>query len=426
MKNALQSMKKMTFTAMVLTVMSPVYAQTKSSEIESLRNEVEDLKATLQNYVQDGQIKTSEVVTKIEAPSKSAPKLNILKSGTDVSLYGMVRADATYQAAGADGMFNNINSVPLENTPEAAKQQDRFKSSPSVTRIGLDFKTPTTKGDIGGKIEMDFVGGATRDQFRIRHAYLTYDKWVIGQAWSTFVSPIEFMPETVDPLGHVGGALMRTPLVRYSDVLSTNTSYAVSIEDQKYLAHTDPDHKIRLPALVGRINHQYADGAGLVSARTFMAEKKISTDKNMAWGVGLGTKYQITPKTVFKGDYYHVKGDGRYVLWSNNGYAIDDNKKMHSNEFDAVTVGLTHQFTPQFRSTLGYGYMLAKDDNAFARLNHNNPTQNKKAWQGWISAMYSPYKSLTFGAEYVYGERKTFDERTGEDNRVNIMASFNF
>ncbi|MGA4923188.1 DcaP family trimeric outer membrane transporter, partial [Bacillus subtilis] len=89
--------------------------------------------------------------------------------------------------------------------------ENRFKSTPSVTRIGLDFKTPTEIGAVGGKIEMDFVGGANRDQFRIRHAYLTFDKWLIGQAWSTFVSPIEFMPETVDALGYVGGALLRTP-----------------------------------------------------------------------------------------------------------------------------------------------------------------------------------------------------------------------
>ena len=34
---------------------------------------------------------------------------------------------------------------------------------------------------------MDFFG-ALRDQFRIRHAYLTFDKWLIGQTWSTFIA----------------------------------------------------------------------------------------------------------------------------------------------------------------------------------------------------------------------------------------------
>ena len=88
----------------------------------------------------------------------------------------MIRLDATYQSAGSDTMFNNINVVPIENTPEARQHENRFKSTPSVTRIGLDFKTPTEIGAVGGNIEMDFVGGATRDQFRIRHAYLTFDK----------------------------------------------------------------------------------------------------------------------------------------------------------------------------------------------------------------------------------------------------------
>ncbi len=143
-------------------------------------------------------------------------------------------------------------------------------------------------------------------------------------------------------------------------------------------------------------------------------------------GVGLGGKYQITPDTLLKADYYHVKGDGRFLLWSNSGYAIDDQNNMHSNEFDTVSLGITHQFTPQIRSTLGYGYMKAKDDNRFAELQRTSTTQNKQLWQGWVNALYNPYKPITLGIEYVYGERETFDNRNGIDNRFNMIASYDF
>ena len=96
----------------------------------------------------------------------------------------------------------------------------------------------------------------------------------------------------------------------------------------------------------------------------------------------MGGKYQITPDTLLKADYYHVKGDGRFLLWTNSGYAIDDQNNMHSNEFDTVSLGITHQFTPQIRSTLAYGYMKAKDDNRFAELQRNSTTQNKRALAG--------------------------------------------
>ncbi|EXB48802.1 DcaP family trimeric outer membrane transporter [Acinetobacter sp. 1000160] len=412
----------------VVTVISPVYAATDQAEIAQLRQEVQELRAMLQQYVQQKapvQPANPVVVTASpQATETSAPKLNLSKGGAEVNLYGYIRADASYQAKGASTMYNNISGVPLEHTAEETQQKDRLHSTVNVTRLGLNFKTPSVAGEVGGKLEMDFFGGATRDQFRIRHAYITLDQWLIGQTWSTFIAP-EYYPETVDAGTFVGGALQRSPMLRYSDKLSANTSFAVAIEDPKYTATSDPDNEMRMPALVGRLNHKFDNGS-LLSGRTFMAEKKTSTDKQWAWGVGLGGKYQLSPQTFLKADYYHVKGDGRFLLWANNSYVIDDQNNIQSNEFDTISAGITHQFNSQLRSTLGYGYMKAKDDNRFAEIQKNNLTQNKELWQGWINAMYNPYKPITLGVEYVYGERETFDGRNGIDNRVNMMATYDF
>lgn len=412
----------------VITVMSPVYAATDQAEIAQLRQEVQQLRAMLQQYVQQKAPVQSAapvaVTASPQATETTAPKLNLSKGGAEVNLYGYIRADASYQAKGASTMYNNISGVPLEHTAEEAQQKDRLHSTVNVTRLGLNFKTPSVAGEVGGKLEMDFFGGATRDQFRIRHAYITLDQWLIGQTWSTFIAP-EYYPETVDAGTFVGGALQRSPMLRYSDKLSANTSFAVAIEDPKYTTTSDPDNEMRMPALVGRLNHKFDNGS-LLSGRTFMAEKKTSTDKQWAWGVGLGGKYQLSPQTFLKADYYHVKGDGRFLLWANNSYVIDDQNNIQSNEFDTISAGITHQFNSQLRSTLGYGYMKAKDDNRFAEIQKNNLTQNKELWQGWINAMYNPYKPITLGVEYVYGERETFDGRNGIDNRVNMMATYDF
>lgn len=412
----------------VITMMSPVYAATDQAEIAQLRQEVQELRAMLQQYVQQkAPVQSATPVAVTASPQvmeTTAPKLNLSKGGAEVNLYGYIRADASYQAKGASTMYNNISGVPLEHTAEEAQQKDRLHSTVNVTRLGLNFKTPSVAGEVGGKLEMDFFGGATRDQFRIRHAYITLDQWLIGQTWSTFIAP-EYYPETVDAGTFVGGALQRSPMLRYSDKLSANTSFAVAIEDPKYTATSDPDNEMRMPALVGRLNHKFDNGS-LLSGRTFMAEKKTGTDKEWAWGVGLGGKYQLSPQTLLKADYYHVKGDGRFLLWANNSYVIDDQNNIQSNEFDTISAGITHQFNSQLRSTLGYGYMKAKDDNRFAEIQKSNLTQNKELWQGWINAMYNPYKPITLGVEYVYGERETFDGRNGIDNRVNMMASYDF
>ncbi|WP_332605387.1 DcaP family trimeric outer membrane transporter [Acinetobacter sp. ESBL14] len=428
MKKFILTVQKSILATAVLTAMSSAYSGTESAEIAQLRQEVQELRAMLQQYVKQPTPTPSNpqvaVAVVPQATETQVPKLNISKGGAEVNLYGYLRADASYQAKGASTMYNNISGVPLEHTAEEAQQKDRLHSTVNVTRLGLNFKTPTAAGDVGGKLEMDFFGGSTRDQFRIRHAYLTFDKWLIGQTWSTFIAP-EYYPETIDAGTYVGGALQRSPLVRYSDNLSANTSFAVAIEDPKYTATSDPDNEMRLPALVGRLNHKFENGS-LLSGRTFMAEKKTSNDEEWAWGVGLGGKYQLTPQTFLKADYYHVKGDGRFLLWTNNSYVIDDKNHIQSNEFDTISAGLTHQFNSQLRSTLGYGYMKAKDDNTFAQIQKTNLTQNKELWQGWINAMYNPYKPITLGVEYVYGERETFEGRKGIDNRFNMMASYDF
>ncbi len=217
----------------VTLLMSSAFAGQVNPEIEQLRQEVNELRAMLQADIQTQKSLTQEKVEQVAPVATQAPQSIqqvLTKSGTEFNLYGYIRADASYQIKGASTMYNNISGVPLEHTPEESAQRDQLHSTVYVTRFGLNFKTPTTAGDVGGKLEMDFFGAATRDQFRIRHAYLTFDKWLIGQTWSTFIAP-EYYPETIDAGTFVGSALLRSPMVRYSDNLTANTSFAVSVED---------------------------------------------------------------------------------------------------------------------------------------------------------------------------------------------------
>lgn len=378
------------------------HSYSEESSTDELRKEILSLREEVQN---------------IRAKSKT-------ENDSKIDFYGFIRSDATYQASGAATMYNNISAVPLENTPEANKQKDQLHTTVSATRVGINFKTGSSIGEIKAKLETDFFGGSTRDQFRIRHAYISIDKWLIGQTWSNFVAP-ENMPETLDPAAYVGGSLLRVPLVNYSDKITDKTGFVLSIEDPKYSTYSDPDNEMRVPAFVGRLNHKFDNGS-LISGRSFLAEKKTSHDELLSWGVGFGGKYQIDASTNLKLDYYHVNGDGRFVSWSNSGYVIDDQNKMHANQFNSISLGATHYFTPKLRGTLGYGIMKAKDDSTFARLKYDDTTQNKELWQGWLNTIYSPVKSVNLGIEYVYGERETFENLKGVDNRFNMMMSYDF
>lgn len=395
------------------------------TEVEQLRNEVKQLREMIeqQQQVQNKQIvalennvKTAQVVSQAKDQSFARTK-----AGAEVTLYGNIRADLLYQSEGgsADRLYNQINSVPLKGHNESS---DQLKSTLAATRLGLDFKTADK--DISGKIEVDFLGA--NDGLRIRHAYFNYGQWLIGQTWSNFAVP-DYMPETIDALGYVGGAVKRDAQIRFTHKFNAETQLVTALEDSK-----DALSNMRIPVLSTRLNQSFADRAGALSLRGMVSEKRTVADNELAWGVGLGAKYDISAKTTLKADYYHVKGDSSLVSWTNQGFAIDANKNiMALNQFDSITVGVTQQFNSQWRGTLGYGYMKADENQDYIRY-LNDPTKaNKTLWQAWTNVFYSPKKPLSFGLEYVYGERKAFvaapnGQDTGEDNRFNAVAMYNF
>lgn len=425
--------------SVAILMMNTTQAATEQEQIQQLRDEVKELRALLEQYVPQSKQKTTSPVSgsaqvlaaQPTTPSSDTNKKSPLSfqtaSGADVKLYGFLRGDASYQAQGGDGIFNRINKVDLENNE---KNSDRFYSTATVTRLGLDFKAPVQGADVGGKLEVDFRGGTNNDTIRIRHAYLTYNDWLFGQTTSTFLAT-DLQPEMLDFNSPLGIGTYRTPMVRYSGSLNPVTSYAIALEKG-----SDDN---RAPALSSKIKYDFAEGKGTTSARALLTEvrSKEAFDKDyhqlsanesdLGWGIALGAKYKFTDSLQAMLDYSHVKGDSKFLLYTNNAFNVNPtNYDLNLNEFDAVTVGTTYQITPKVRSTLAYGAMFAKDNNAFAQQALLDTAQNKTLQQGWLNVMFSPVTPITFGLEYIYGERKTFNGQKGKDNRVGAMARYNF
>ncbi|QSQ96239.1 MULTISPECIES: DcaP family trimeric outer membrane transporter [Acinetobacter] len=429
-------MKTMMIKPLVIAVgltMSVMANAQSSQEVEQLRQEVQQLKALVHQYAQQNQTVQANLNqlanTTVQPPvaqkaSTEKRGLGMTLGNAEFNLYGNVRMDGSYQVEGSsrDLPYNHINAVALEGNNESS---DRLRSTLSATRLGLDFKSPVGDQDVKGKIEVDFLGGSNFDNLRIRHAYLNYGNWLIGQTWSNFAVP-DYMPETVDALAYAGGAVKRTPQVRYIAKFSPQTNLVVAAEDPKDNSITQ-----RLPALTARLNHQFADNMS-VSARAMGHEKRINSDEEMAWGVGLGAKYDVTPSTTLKADYYHVKGDSSFVSFANTG-TIQGANGLEQSEFDSITVGLTQKFNEKLRGTVGYGYMSFDQDADYlaATPADKRTGVNKDLWQAWANVFYSPIKPVSLGLEYVYGEREAVvpaanGSKTGEDNRINMVAIYNF
>ncbi|MGE8529623.1 MAG: DcaP family trimeric outer membrane transporter, partial [Acinetobacter guillouiae] len=216
----------------------------------------------------------------------------------------------------------------------------------------------------------------------------------------------------------------RIPQVRYTYNLAPTTKLLVAAEEGNSAGATGTAVKYSLPVLTGKITQSYADGNGNASARVLVENYKDNNagkDKT-GWGVALGTDFKVIEPLKLFADASYVVGNSNYLYGSNNAYAVV-NGDIEQNEFTALQVGGTYKILPNLRSTLAYGALFADNGTDFAKANQ---TANEKIQQAWLNVIYSPAKPIDLGIEYINGKRETFAGQSYKDNRVGLMAKYNF
>ncbi|TCB50429.1 DcaP-like protein [Acinetobacter sp. ANC 4779] len=408
--------------AVTAVMVSTAHAgKTEQQQIQELRQEVETLKSLMQQQHQVQQQQQTQIEqvkaqpVQLAAAPAAKPELTTgfkTKAGSSVNLYGFIRGDANYIIEGADNDFNSVHT-------STGTTKDKLRATAKTTRIGLDFNTPVGDAQVGGKVEVDFASAT--ENLRIRHAYLTYNNWLFGQTTSNFLS--NHAPEMIDFNTNIGGGTARMPQVRYSLKLAPATQLLISAEKGDSSA---TDIKYSLPNLTAKLTQGFAEGKGSVSARALVENYKSTAadEKQTAWGIAAGVNYQITDPLKVSADVSHVVGNSNYLYGSNSAYVVDPvNNSVEQNEFNAVQVGATYKISPKLRSTLAYGAHFADDGTDYARL---NTAANEEVQQAWINFIYSPVKPIDLGIEYLNGKRDTFAGQSFKDNRVGLMAKYNF
>jgi len=193
-----------------------------------------------------------------------------------------------------------------------AEDASQFRIFANETR----FNTKYTHGDVMAFIEMDFYGGGGNEKIsnssnpRLRHAFIKYDQWLIGQTWSTFMNT-SAIPESADfAAAAVGLVFNRQGQIRY-----TNGGLQLSVENPETwgsdtnggVASTAND---KVPDFVARYNFKGDWGNVSVGAVLQQVDSEVSNET----GIGYSVAGRI--KTVGKDDFrfqLHGGKTGRYV-----------------------------------------------------------------------------------------------------------------
>lgn len=444
---------------MLAGLCSTSYAASEQAEIDALRQEVSELKKMVQALTTQPASNNSLTSTKVYtqdtlqatavnpasaslAPAQTAqagqPMPTVAKTPdgwmtlpdgkTAAKVYGFIRADMLHDFKGQPaGKFSNLHTQPLDSTDPVT---NKTSFTAAVTRVGVDFKTPTAMGDVGGKIEGDFWGngGTGNATFRIRHAYLTTGNWLFGQTWSPFAGQ-EYAAETVDFNGVSGSSIRRATQIRYTHPLNAATSLTLAGEE-------DSSADSRFPALTARLEHKLADSKGAMALRGMLHEKRgvasstvngqtQNTEKEKTgYGAAIGAWYQLTPDDKLTGQFFHVKGDGSFNYGTGSGFSVNAaTGEVYFDQYNSAQLGLTHRFNPKMRSTLALSWVDFKDSSEFAGA---NPAANKQLKQASLNLFYKPVSSVDLGGEYTYGNREVFNSDEGRQSHVNLMARYSF
>jgi hypothetical protein len=438
----------------------------QESRAEAQRKQIEEMQRTIESLnrrLAELEAKTGEAapkgleerVAKLEATASTKPELppdvvsagnfpgSIRIPGTDAAmkLGGQVWTSIvqTFDALGSDDRFLT-NSIPVEGTPEAGKGP-RLSLWAGPSRLNFDVRTPTEVGQMRAFIESDFAAdGAV---MRLRHAYLQYRSFIVGQTWSTFSDPNADY-EDLDFEGLNAENVTRQAQVRYIHALRDDLRLAVAIEFPT-ASITGGQSVNQVPDLIGRIRWKRGTGylQGAVVLREIRGELESQPNvvqTAVGWGLSVSgivpvRAWNEADRVVFQVNAGH--GIARYIndlnsLGGEDAIFVPSTEKLRPLAARSVLVDYEHHWQasanlfglglslPELRSSLIWGRVAVTNlaeqpDNAYRLTNRFS-----------LNLVFSPIARLDVGAELIYGVREDKDGGRGQARQLQLRLRYIF
>ncbi len=370
-------------------------------------------------------------------------------SSTSFKISGYVKGDAIYSIDHDVGDFFISSFIPVSGTAANAQPKGSFRAHARQTRLQVQSWTPTRYGQFSTRLEGDFVGAGASETFgnsstfRLRHAYGQLGPLLIGQTWTAFMD-LNAYPATVDFFGPTAIPFVRQGQVRLTLPVATGTKLLLSAENSEMAGHADgtvgadgiaanatitsetSGEKFGIdvaPDFIVALKHRNERGslsaAGLV--RFFETNTPdIPNDSAVGWGVHLSGHVNLSGRDKLAGGFAIGEGVGRYLIngaFSSTDVTVNTETGILSPDLSWGAYGFyTHYWSPNWSSNLVYGHEEHADAVAGA----------KTLQTAHANLFFTPIPQAKLGIEYVYGHRKDVSGASGEANRVQFGAWWNF
>ncbi|MFC0676285.1 DcaP family trimeric outer membrane transporter [Lysobacter korlensis] len=338
----------------------------------------------------------------------------------------------------AGRLFYLPGTIPVGAPAEARADTDVHAQ---FSRFWFSADTTLPSGDkLKGYIELDLFGGGSNALLgnevatnthgvAVRHAYVVWNRWLAGQAWSNFQDPVA-LPDAVDFVGPTEG----TVFVRQAQLRYTNGPWSFSVENPETTVtpllgigpRISSDDNL-MPDLTARWLTKGDWGHFTVAAllRELRYDNPATGIDDTARGGGLSVsgRYNIGANDDVRFMATGGRGIGRYLAL---GGLASDTVLAADGSLEAIDgyggfVAWRHAFSPKLRGNLFYS--MAHFDNDVA-LTGFGVTERAQSWHA--NLIYSPLPKLDIGAELIWGQRSLEGEADGDLRRLHTHVKYTF
>ena len=367
------------------------------------------------------------------ACQSSASAANL--AGTDVKFSGYIKVDAMYSDYSNGEGIGPGRDIYVPSLVQTGAQDDnlggRFDAHAKQSRFRFTTNTPVNDTDsVTGVIEFDFLltsGGNERVSNsyvpRLRHAFLKYNNWMVGQTWSTIMD-LGSLVDSVDFIGTTDGvAFARQTQVRY-----TANGFEVALENQETTVGTTSAAQITtddnsVPDLV--LTYTMKTGWGHVKVGGLLRQLAYETNENeysdTSASISVSSRINVGNGDDIRIQLASGAGIGRYVgVNAANGAFLDDAGNFEAIDATALTVAYRHVWNENARSNIIYSSLDVDTVEGMVASRTNDVYSMR------LNYIYSINKALSTGIEYTYAKRETVDGYDGDMNRLQVMAKYTF
>lgn len=346
---------------------------------------------------------------------------------------GYFRLDMIYDFNGA-GSRNQLlmSQIPVAGTPEATAGPF-FNMHVRETRFNFDLRRTTDSGrSFKFFLEFDFFDESLKSvQPRLRHAFIKYDNWLIGQTW-TNLSDLRVFPFIMD--FSAGDALFggRTIQVRYEKDFSKTLQYGFALEMPPLNGIANPfeldgEPQPILPVFSGRLSSNHKNGmitiGGQIQQLRWDGRETGPDGKGLGYGVVFNGRQSITDRFFVTWHSSYNSGITSQILifaGTDQGAVLLPDGELQEEDAITLAAGAGYQLTDRLSTNLAFAHMNR------GKLDFRPDDTLDNGVMGHANVIWKFDRRTMAGLEFAWGDVQNLNGATGNANRLQAMIKYSF